>query len=197
MDRSTGTIFRDVLFLILAAFVVMVVLLFPHINERGEQEISEIDAPGSVIITITWDYEFNSDVDLWVKAPRMRPVGYSNKGGPVFNLLRDDLGSSTHTDITKINHEVAYTRGTPKGEYIVNAHLFRVVDSKVPVEVLVTAAVKLSASATLTKLVNTTIKLRFQKEELTAFRFELDENGSLVKGSIHAVYEPLREYTGK
>ena len=39
-----------------------------------------------------WPPELDSDVDLWVQAPGDVPVGYSNKGGAVFNLLRDDLG---------------------------------------------------------------------------------------------------------
>ena len=32
--------------------------------------------------------------DLWVQAPGDVPVGYSNKSGGVFNLLRDDLGKA-------------------------------------------------------------------------------------------------------
>jgi hypothetical protein len=32
--------------------------------------------------------------DLWVQAPGDLPIGYSNKSGGVFNILRDDLGKA-------------------------------------------------------------------------------------------------------
>ena len=64
-----------------------------------------------------------SVVDLWVKAPDDIPVGYSNRGGLFFNLLRDDLG--VYKDPTPINYEVAYSRGINPGEHIVNLHLYR------------------------------------------------------------------------
>ena len=57
-------------------------------------------APGNVIIEAQWADKLDADVDLWVQAPGDVPVGYSNKSGAVFNLLRDDLGRAH--DITDL-----------------------------------------------------------------------------------------------
>ena len=68
------------------------------------------------------------------------PVGYSNKSGQIFNLLRDDLGRAQ--DMTDYNYEVAYTRGTPGGEYVVNVHMYRGRSVSYPVAVKIVASVK-------------------------------------------------------
>ena len=76
-----------------------------------------------MIVEVRWPDQLDSDVDLWVQAPGDVPVGYSNKGGAIFNLLRDDLGQ--RADATGMNYEVSYSRGIPPGEYMVNVHLYR------------------------------------------------------------------------
>ena len=75
------------------------------------------------MVEANWPPELDSDVDLWVQAPGDVPVGYSNKGGAVFNLLRDDLGQQL--DLSGLNYETAYSRGIVPGEYTVNLHLYR------------------------------------------------------------------------
>ena len=75
------------------------------------------------MIEARWPDGVDADVDLWVQAPGDVPVGYSNKGGAIFNLLRDDLGQ--RADATGMNYEVSYARGMPAGEYTANLHLYR------------------------------------------------------------------------
>ena len=91
-DDATGTVFRDVLMLTLVGFVAMLIMLLPHFNtaKRAEQEHK---APGHVVIEMHWPNEIAADVDLWVKAPNGRPVGFFNPDTPRFNLLRDDRGA--------------------------------------------------------------------------------------------------------
>src|SRR5688572_5701866 len=86
------------------------------------------------------DAKVDADVDLWVQAPGDVPVGYSNKSGRIFNLLRDDLGRAQ--DITDYNYEVAYTRRMPGGEYVVNLHMYRGRSVSYPVGVKIVASVK-------------------------------------------------------
>jgi hypothetical protein len=74
------------------------------------------------------DDKLDADVDLWVEAPGDRPVGYSNKSGQIFSLLRDDLGKSQ--DITDFNYEIAYSRGMPAGG-MTPARIFRTTPSHV------------------------------------------------------------------
>jgi hypothetical protein len=125
-----------------------------------------------------------------VAAPGDRPVGYSNKSGTVFNLLRDDLGKAQ--DITDYNYEVAYSRGMPAGEYVANVHMYRGIDVAYPVDVKLVATVKSDANVTAERLVTTTVQLRRENDQVTAFRFSLDSDGRIVAGSLNSVYKDLR-----
>src|SRR5215510_8500629 len=190
-EEDSGTVFRDTIMLALAGFVSVVVLLLPHINPQAKQADQVGDkAPGNVIVEIQWPDGIDADVDLWVEAPGDRPVGYSNKAGKYFNLLRDDLGKPL--DVTSLNYEVAYTRGTPGGDYIVNLHLYRSLVTSLPIDVQVTASVRTSAEGESKPLVTTTAPLFKVGQELTAIRFRLDSEGQLVPGSINSIFKPIR-----
>ena len=82
-DESGATVFRDVIMLALAGFVMIVMLLLPHINPRAAEE-QETKSPGNVIVELRWPDHIDADVDLWVEGPGDNPVGYSNKDGAVF-----------------------------------------------------------------------------------------------------------------
>lgn len=101
-DDSGATVFRDVILLALAGFVTLVLLLLPHLNPKAKAE-QATQSPGNVIVELRWPDGLDADVDLWVQAPGDTPVGYSNKGGAIFNLLRDDLGHAA--DLTELNYE--------------------------------------------------------------------------------------------
>ena len=127
-DDDSGTIFRDVILLALAAFVAMVLMLLPFLNPSAEAEIEAegMADPGNVIIELLWAADRDADIDLWVKAPDRLPVGFPNKGNEVVNLLRDDLG--LFQDLTDINYEIVYSRGIVPGEWIVNVQAYRLED---------------------------------------------------------------------
>ncbi len=189
-EASDGTVFRDVIMLALAGFVAIVLLLLPHIAKPGSEQIKDTSPPGNVIVEIKWPDAINADVDLWVQAPGDVPVGYSNKGGLIFNLLRDDLG--TRADATKINYEVTYSRGIPPGEYTVNLHLYRNQAHVTPIPVTVVVSVKPDPNRSTKQILASEAKLTRQGQELTVLRFVLEENGSLRSGSVHSLHKPLR-----
>src|SRR5918994_2626854 len=139
-DDGSSTVFRDVIMLALVGFVALVIIMLPHIQPPGAETTGEITAPGNVIVEIRWPDEIDADVDLWVQAPGDIPVGYSNKGGAVFNLLRDDLGK--RVDVTGLNYETSYSRGIQSGEYTVNLHLYRNPSKAYPIPVTVVTSVK-------------------------------------------------------
>ncbi len=187
-DESGATVFRDVIMLALAGFVTLVLLLLPHLNPRAKTQ-DAIRSPGNVIIEARWPDEMDADVDLWVQAPGDVPVGYSNKGGAVFNLLRDDLGHTA--DMTGLNYEFSYSRGVPAGEYAVNVHLYRNHETgTIPVSIVV--SVKGSVNESAKQLLATKVTLEREGQELTAFRFRLDDKGRLVSGSVHDLPKSLR-----
>jgi hypothetical protein len=189
-DDDSGTVFRDVITLALCGFVAIVVLLLPHLNPPAQASAVEgVTAPGNVIIEIKWPDGRDADIDLWVQAPGDLPVGYSNKGGAIFNLLRDDLGR--FGDPTNLNYEISYSRGLPPGEYAANVHLYRNADGQ-PVEVEMTVSVKATVNENARPLLATTLKLRREGEELTGLRFKLDADGNLVPSSTHNLFKQLR-----
>jgi hypothetical protein len=189
-EDESGTVFRDVIMLALAGFIAMVLLLLPHLNPPGQAAQQETQAPGNVIVEAHWPDELDSDVDLWVEAPGDVPVGYSNKGGAIFNLLRDDLG--TRVDATDINYEVSYARGIVPGEYIVNVHLYRNPANVLPVPVTVVTSVKKTPDARARQLLVSKVELVREGEELTVYRFKLNEHGDLEPGSVHSLQHGLR-----
>lgn len=191
MDEETLTVWLDTALLMLGGFILTTVLMMAVVNPPAKSaEADGEQRPGNVLIEAQWRDGLDADVDLWVAAPGDRPVGYSNKSGIVFNLLRDDRGMAY--DSTSANYEVAYSRGMPAGEYIANVHLYEALGVDYPVVVKVVASVRPSPDADARQLVTATLRLRHENEQLTAFRFALDERGELVPGSIHSLYKDLR-----
>jgi hypothetical protein len=196
--QAGDTLFRDVLSLALLGFLAVIVLLLPHIAPDGVKNIADAPVPGNVVVEITWPEDMDADVDLWVKAPGDIAVGYSNKGGAIFNLLRDDLGKTM--DLSSINHESAYTRGMRAGEYVINAHAYRI-DSKKPppfsVEAVISTKTVVDGVTRINPILFTQAKIRYQNQELTLARFELTEEGLLVKDSVHSLFQGLRDASAK
>jgi len=139
---------------------------------------------------VRWPDEVDADVDLWVQAPGDLPVGYSNKGGAVFNLLRDDLGN--RADATGLNYETSYSRGILPGEYTVNLHLYRNSSKTFPVPVTVVTSVKSETDGATKQLLASKVELTQEGEETTVYRFKLTEAGGLVAGSVHSLFKELR-----
>jgi hypothetical protein len=188
-DNGGDTVFRDIIFLALAGFVAIVLLLLPHLNPPARAD-AETTSPGNVIVELRWPDELNSDVDLWVEAPGDKPVGYSNKGGVAFNLLRDDLGNTA--DATRMNYEVSYSRGVPTGEYTVNVHLYRNLSGVGMIPVTVVISVKPTDDTPAKQILATSVELNHEGQEVTALRFSLDKKGQLVSGSVHDLPRALR-----
>ena len=161
------------------AFLFIVLIILPFLNPPTQQKDGDTLPPGNIIVHIVWP-SGNTDVDLWVFGPNeMKPVGYSNKGGIVWNLLRDDLGGM---DFTDLNYENSYSRGILAGEYIINVHCFRCPSLPIAVKIEVSIMKDtLNEKSGLRIIAETELELRHQGEELTALRFRLDKDGNLLK----------------
>ena len=191
MDEETLTVWLDTALLMLGGFVLVTVLMITAVNPPAKSaEVAGEESPGNIIIEAHWPSRIDSDVDLWVKAPGDRPVGYSNPAGKVFNLLRDDLGKSN--DSSGLNYEVAYSRGMPAGEYVANVHMYRSNGAPFPVKVEIMARIKRKPQAPAHALARKTVELRHENDEVTAFRFTLDSRGYVVPGSMNSLYKELR-----
>jgi hypothetical protein len=192
-EDVNGTVFRDVITLALCGFVAVVILLLPHLNPKQEAQAAVASAvPGNVMVEARWADELDTDVDLWVQAPGDVPVGYSNKSGVIFNLLRDDLGRNA--DPTQLNYEVSYSRGVPPGEYTVNLHMYRNKAKVAPVKVTVVTSVKKPNAESAKQVLTSSIDLMAENQETTVYRFKLTEAGELVPGSVNSLPKPLRKW---
>ena len=191
--EESSVIFRDVILLALTGFIFMVVLLIPFVNPPTEDE-NTTDPPGNVIVELFWDNDRDVDIDLWVKAPEDIPVGYSNKGGLFFNLLRDDLGK--YKDNSPVNYEVSYSRGISEGTYVANLHLYREDKNPFkPINAKLVVSVVDPDSNQRRQILLTNKELLNIGEELTIFQFVLDKKGKLDKNSINNTYVQLRSGT--
>jgi hypothetical protein len=94
--------------------------------------------------------------------------------------------------MTDYNYEVAYSRGTPAGEYVVNLHMYRGIGVTYPVTVKIVASAKTDADGPAKQLVATAVQLRRENQELTALRFRLDSKGQLLAGSVNSLFKELR-----
>ena len=193
MWRGMNVSFRDMLFLLVFAYLVIGAVALAHVRKKQE-DVTGAAPPGSLIVDIHWDDKVDADVDLWVQAPGDVPVGYSNKSGIIFNLLRDDLG---HTgDPLSMNYEISYGRGLWPGEYTVNAHLYRSGDGHFPIPVLAKVAVR-GSEGEVTNILRSTVDLTYVGQETTIFRFQLDDKGHLLQGSVNRIHKDLRSAWSK
>lgn len=188
MKRRGGAVsiaFRDVLYLLAFMYLLMYVIVLPALNPPVVQE-DAAKQPGNIIVSAVWP-EGDTDVDLWLSAPGdKKAIGYSNRSGSVWNLLRDDLG--TANDNTPMNYESAFSRGTPAGEYVVNVHCFK---CSGPIPVVV--EVRIGAPGQPSKVLKVeTVILADKGAEVTAIRFKLDGDGRVVPGSVNKIFKPLR-----
>jgi hypothetical protein len=193
MWRGMNVSFRDMLFLLVFSYLVISAVALAHVAKNNE-ESKGAAAPGNVIVEANWAKDIDADVDLWVQGPGDVPVGYSNKGGAIFNLLRDDLGRGA--DPNSMNYEVAYGRGHWPGEYVVNAMLYRSRDRVVPVPVSVRVSLQ-GESGSVQQALQSNIELQAEGQETTVFRFKLDDQGALVPGSMNRIHKDLRAAAGR
>jgi len=188
-ERENGTIntlFRDALMGVVGAIVVALVILLFHINDPKKNDEENQRARGNIRIEVIWDNDTNVDIDTWGKAPEDTPVGYSNLNGRVFNLVRDDLG--TYADLTEMNYEVMFSRGIPKGEWIINLHWFSnsAGVTEVPVKILITMRKDDSENSKESPLtiMSKHVTLTRVGQEITVIRFLIDEDQNIDRSSF-------------
>ena len=175
-------LFRDTLLNMLLGLTAVTIIALPLINPPAQADQGK--QPGNMVVSIAWP-EGSTDIDLWVASPGDKiAVGYANRAGRVFNLLRDDIG--TGLDELPLNYENAYSRGLPAGEYTVNVHYYR---GGAPVPVAV--EVRMGKQGQPAGLVfSDTVMMQAQGQERTAISFTVDADGKII--AQDKVYKPLR-----
>tara|TARA_Y100000310_G_scaffold344485_1_gene457499 strand:+ start:2837 stop:3463 length:627 start_codon:yes stop_codon:yes gene_type:complete len=173
--------FIDFLFVLLLAFISMLILALLLINPVTKQ--SEVERKAEYIIVLEWDKESTDDVDLWVQNPLKKHVAFKNKVVGLMHLDKDDLGSVNDTvvlpDGTKqvilLNREVVTLRGWHEGEYIINIHMYNK-RTTVPTNVTV-QMIKINPYQI---LFEENVVLSTKGEEITIRRITLDRLGNII-----------------
>lgn len=184
MRRSASIAYIDLLTLALLGFVVFAVLLS---QLKAEQTRTDDAPPGQLSVEIRWPDDLDTDVDLWLRTPGDRPVGYSRKNGTGADLLRDDLGRAN--DSLGLNYENIFTRGLPDGEYVVNLHLYSDHTGRLPVPVLIQVSRYTAGSPRISVWSGEAVLTRLG-EEITVLRLVVTDRG--VEVSAPTYFSPLR-----
>ncbi|MGH8256508.1 MAG: hypothetical protein ACRET0_09860 [Steroidobacteraceae bacterium] len=174
----------DLLTALVVVFAAMAVLAILAATKETAAGVK----PGGIIVQMRWQKSADADVDLWVKAPGDEAVGYSHMSDAHCNLLRDDLGRTL--DPESRNQEMVVCRGIDPGEWVVDAMLYRSYDDQVPIKVTVTVR----EGPLLTEILDRTIELQSQGQQVTLWRFRIDARDHLAPDSVNHL--PMRLYGG-
>ena len=190
-EADENTIFRDVVLLALITFAAMLIIVIPFLADPTENEDEDVASPGNVIAEIIWDPGLNDDIDLWLIGPgEPGPIGYSNKSGIIWNLLRDDLGGAG--DLTEMNYENAYSRGLESGWYRFNVHWYNSHSKVTEITIKMVISIKKTPKDSVRQLATRSVTLTKQLREKTVFYFYLDEDFNLDKESVSFEFECLK-----
>jgi hypothetical protein len=185
-NYGSQTSFLDLLFNSLLAFVAFFVLSLLLINEESEKKTSA-EMKIEFMITVTWPYEQDNDVDTYVVDPLEHITSFNRKEDGLMHLDRDDLGAKNDMLVLpdgtrfeyKENREIVSIRGIVPGEYVVNVHMFTkrtpVTDNYVNIRLEKLNPYKLVTVKN--------VLLENGGDEKTAFRFKVNKDGDVVSVS--------------
>ncbi|MCZ6552926.1 MAG: hypothetical protein O7A67_03905 [SAR324 cluster bacterium] len=181
---TAGTVFRDMLFLMVLGLVVLIFLISfligPPAKHGQTAQVAEI------VIEAIWPTGTKYDVDLWTMGPDGIPVGWGvHTTTGSLNLERDDRGK--REDAAELNYEMISVRTREPGEYTVNVHMFHNFGDPLPVPVFV----KVTGKHDLGEIYSGQVMLERLRQELTVVRFKLDEHGMLIDGSLNNAYKEV------
>lgn len=176
-----STAFLDILFNTLLCFAALFVFAFILISPEKKKNTVAVKA--DFMITVTWNKDIDDDVDTYVEDPAGNLVAFMRREQGLMHLDRDDLGHRNDTINTpngpieyRENREIVTLRGFMPGEYVVNVHMYMKRDQK-PTEVTVVLEKLNPYSVGMAK----ELVLTVNGQEKTAFRFRLDNDGSIVE----------------
>ena len=127
-NKAARNVIIDLLFNLLLSFVVLFFLAFLMITKKDEEEKANTQNDNHILVMMRWST--NNDIDLCVRLPDGRRVGYNNRDEPPVHLdvdvvrwrqYQDGYGNE-HTITT--NEEITTIRDVLAGEYVVNIHYY-------------------------------------------------------------------------
>lgn len=176
-----------------AGFFVLFIVAFFYVNPIAK--LGKIDNKAEFMVTVTWPYEIDTDIDTWLEEPSGALIWYNDKTpkNSASHLDRDDLGNENDVIVVdnkrieiKRNQEIVTIRGIVPGNYTLNIHYYNSryagsgPDPVVPVTVKVE---KLNPSVKTIYDTPEPIRLTTEGEERTILHFTVDEAGDVIETS--------------
>lgn len=169
-----------------AAFdlVVCLGLMFLILALTSNTQPPHIKTFGKYAVTMTWPPKSNDDFDLYVRDPIGSISFFGNTSMPDMHLEHDDLGAllSNTTQLPNGRHVTTLFNGERTvitqvlpGEYTVNVHYYRRASNQ-PIPVTVELW---SLQGNDRVLLTRKIIFRQEGQEVTVWRFNLSQNGSV------------------
>lgn len=189
------TAYIDLLINLLTGIVVLFILttlLIAPITKNTEG----IKKNADYVLTLEWPNDVDCDVDLWVRDPLNNVVSYRFPEAGLMYFERDDMGkrrSVYEIDGKEIvidpdNKEFVTLRGTFKGEYVVNLHVYSCINrqtnlalpqgSLVDIPVIL-EVVRINPTYVVVKHIE--MKMDSVWQEKTAIRFVMDDKKSIIR----------------
>lgn len=173
--------FTDLLFNALLTFTFLFVLALLLVNPPAKTGI--INPKAEFLVTVSWEDGDPNDIDTWVEGPDNAVVWFKHPQAGLMHLDRDDRGMTNDMQlvngkeiINPLNQEVITIRGRPPGEFTVNLHYYHTENNhEVPVTVYLA-----EVNPKLRVLHYATTVLKQEKEEKTAVRFSIDNDGNVT-----------------
>lgn len=178
---SADTSFLDMLFSLVLGLMILFVLSFLLITVEDKKS-QNTESKAEFIITMTWDDDSATDMDLWVEDGYGNLVGFRRREQGFLHLEQDDTGKFSDTFTTeqgetftiKKNIEHVYIRGILPTEFVINCHAWSWHEPK-PMEVVI----KLEKMNAFSLVHIKKMKFTHHGEEQTAFRFSVNLEGEV------------------
>ncbi|OGG61908.1 hypothetical protein A3C87_00740 [Candidatus Kaiserbacteria bacterium RIFCSPHIGHO2_02_FULL_49_34] len=191
MGVALGDLTMNPLMIFFFLFVLMAALLVPRAKLNDDTEPPP--QLGKLHVEIEWP-PGNTDIDLWILPPgAAKPVGFSNRGGPACDLLRDDLG--TANDPMPSNRESIMCRAAPAGEYTITAYYYAssILEGPVPISVIAIISLWNDRLNRYERVHTTTVELAKPKEYATIASFLMQDDGTIDTGSFNTIERNIFE----
>ena len=167
MRRNEGPLAFSAIDFLSCLLLVVLALIAPP----PEPQSPSVEQEGVYLLIATWPKALDYDVDVYVQDPAGRIVFFANPDLAGIHLARDDLGAFNDT---AGNEERVTFRAVEQGEYVVTIHAYK---TRGPVSVKVVLH-KLRGHDG--KVLERTVRLRGEGDELTFTRFTVDKDGLVV-----------------
>ena len=189
------TAYIDLLIALLMGTVVIFILttlLIAPITKNTEG----IKKNADYVLTVEWPNEIDCDIDLWVRDPLNNIVSYRFPEAGLMYFERDDMGkrrSVFEMDGKEIvidpdNKEFVTLRGTFKGEYVVNLHVYSCINKMTNLALpqgylvdipIIIEVIRINPSFIVAKHIE--MKMDSVWQEKTAIRFVMDDKKNIIR----------------